>query len=150
MDFTQINKPMKPKLLLRIASGVMIFHLLGHTIGQSIWKQATDPVEQEVISQMTGHKFLFMGSIRSLADYYDGFSWATSIGLIFFAVILWLVSGAVKENAGLVLKILIATTICLFAWSIDEFIFFFLFAACITLLAAILTLGAITQIRNQN
>lgn len=140
---------MKPKLLLRIASGAMVFHLLGHTYGHSTWKQATDPVRQEVISQMTGHKFPFMGSIRSFANYYDGYGWATSIGLIFFAVILWLVSGAVKENAGLVLKILIATTICLFAWSIDEFIYFFPFAACITLVAAILSLVAIAQIRNQ-
>lgn len=140
---------MKPKLLLRIASGAMLFHLLGHTYGHSTWKQATDPVKQTVISQMTDHRFPFMGNIRSMADYYDGYGWATSIGLIFFALILWFVSGAVKENTTLALKLLIATTICLVAWSIDEFIFFFPFAACITLLAAILTLIAIFQIRNQ-
>jgi len=139
---------MKPKLLLRIASGAMIFHLLGHTYGHSAWKKATDPVKQGVISQMTGHKFPFMGSIRSLADYYDGFSWATSIGLMFFAAILWLAASAVKETAKLVVKFLVATAICLFAWSIDEFIFFFPFAACNTLLASILTLVAIVQIKS--
>ncbi len=140
---------MNSKLLLRIASGAMFFHLLGHTYGHSTWKQTTDPVKQGVLSQMTDHKFPFMGSMRSLADYFDGYSWATSIALFFFAVILWLVSGAVKENAGLAVKLLIAIAICLFAWSIDEFIFFFPFAACNTLLAAILTLVAIVKIRNR-
>ena len=140
---------MKPKLLLRIASGTMIFHLLGHTMGHSSWKHTTDPIKQQVINQMNEHTFPFMGSIRSLADYYEGYGWLTSIGLIFFALILWLTADVRKENAGLVLKLLIATTICLLAWSIDELIFFFPFAACITLVAAILSLVAILQIRKQ-
>jgi hypothetical protein len=140
---------MKPKLLLRIASGAMLFHLLGHTFGHSTWKLATDPVKQAVISQMTEHKFPFMGSIRSMTEYYDGYGWATSIGLIFFALILWLISSAIKESPRLALRLLISTSICLFAWSIDEFIFFFPFAACTTLLSAILTLVAIFQIRKQ-
>jgi len=140
---------MNAKLLLRIASAAMIFHLLGHTMGQSGWKQTTDPIKQEVINQMTGHQFPFMGSVRSMANYYDGYGWACSIALIFFAVILWVVSGAVKESPGLSNKILIVSTVCLFAWSVDEFIYFFPFAACTTLLAAILSLAAIIAIRNQ-
>ncbi|HYV93812.1 MAG TPA: hypothetical protein VE978_18695 [Chitinophagales bacterium] len=140
---------MKSKLLLRIASGAMLFHLIGHTFGHTNWKHDANPERQEVINQMMNHQFPFMGAIRSMGDYYEGYGWASAIAILFFALILWLVSGAVKENTSLATKILVVTTICLFAWSIDEFIFFFPFAACVTLLAGILTLVAIIQIRNQ-
>ena len=140
---------MKAKLLLRIASGLMIFHLIAHSYGHSTWKQTTDPIKQEVISQMTEHQFPFMGTNRAMGDYYNGYGYCITIALLFFAIVLWLVSCSLKDNAALAFKLLIATIGCLFIWSIDEFIFFFPFAACITLLAAILTLIAIIQIRNQ-
>ena len=140
---------MKPKILLRIASLAMIFHLIGHTFGHLGWKKATDPVKLEVINQMTGHKFPFMGTIRSMGDYFDGFSYATSIGIILMAVILWVVAGSLKETTVLSFKIMITVTICLFVWSIDEFIFFFPFAACTTLFAAILALIAFVQMKSQ-
>lgn len=137
---------MKPKLLLRLASAAMIFHLLGHTIGATTWRETTDPLKQEVIKQMTNHQFPFMGSVRSMGNYYDGYGWLCSVGLIFFAVILWITSGSVREHASLVFKILVATTVCLLLWSIDEYIFFFPFAGSVTLLACILTFVAALQI----
>ena len=140
---------MKAKLFLRIASGLMIFHLIAHSFGHYGWKQTSDPIKQEVISQMTEHKFQFMGTDRAMGDYYNGYGYAVTIALLFFAIVLWLVSSSLKDNAALAFKLLIATIACLFMWSIDEFIFFFPFAACITLLAAILTLVAILQIRKQ-
>jgi hypothetical protein len=140
---------MKAKLLLRIASGAMLFHLLGHSVGNATWTQTTDPVKQEVINAMTNHDFPFMGAMRSMGDYYSGYGYCVSIALLFFAVVLWLFSGAVKENIALVYKLLVATTFFLFAWSIDEFIFFFPFAACTTLLAALLTTIAAIQLKKQ-
>ena len=140
---------MKPKILLRIASLAMILHLIGHTFGHLGWKKATDPVKLEVINQMTEHKFPFMGTTRSMGDYFDGFSYAASISMILMAVILWIVAGSLKETAGLAFKIMVTLTICLFALSIDEFIFFFPFAACTTLFTAILTLIAIVQLKIQ-
>lgn len=140
---------MKPKILLRIASAAMIFHLIGHTFGHLSWETTTDPVKQEVISQMIGHKFPFMGTTRSMGEYFNGFSYATSIGMILMAIILWIVAGVLKEPGKLAFKILVTITICLFAWSIDEFIFFFPFAACTTLFAGILALIATMQLRNQ-
>src|SRR5258706_5222640 len=103
---------MKTKLLLRFASGLIIFHLIGHTFGHSIWKHDTNTERQAVIDQMTGHQFPFMGAIRSMADYYDGYGWASSIALIFFALVLWLVSNTAKESAGLAFNILVTTTVC--------------------------------------
>ncbi|PSL45371.1 hypothetical protein CLV51_10473 [Chitinophaga niastensis] len=140
---------MKPKLLLRIAAGLMLFHLAGHSIGQCTWKQATDPVKQAVISQMTDHRFPFMGSIRSMGDYYEGFSYASSIALLLLAVMLWLISGALTNSGSLAYKMTVTITIALFVWSIDEFFYFFPFAACNTLLAALFTLAAVIQLKKQ-
>src|SRR6185436_4776750 len=125
---------MKPKLLLRIAAGLMIFHLAGHSFGHMNWKQDVNPERQEVINQMLGHQFPFMGAVRSMGDYYDGYGYASSIALTLMAVILWIVSGSLNEKSGLAFKITVTLTIALFLWSMVEFMFFFPFAACTTLL----------------
>ena len=140
---------MKPKLLLRLASGLILLHLVLHSIGQSSWKQTTDPIKQSVVSQMTDHKFPFMGTVRSMGDYFNGFGYATSIGLALMGVLLWMLSGSSKENVGLSSKLLAVLAVSLFVWSLDEFIFFFPFAACITLLAGLLTCIATLQLRQQ-
>jgi hypothetical protein len=79
---------MKPKLLLRIASVLIPLHALGHIYGFSGWKETTDPVKQEVISQMFGHSFEFKGSVRSLGEYYDEYGWFATIALLTIAVLL--------------------------------------------------------------
>lgn len=139
---------MKPKLLLRLSSGTMIFHLVGHTLGHAGWKHPAEPVQQEVVRQMQENRFLFMGSIRSLGEYYDGYGYACSVALAFFALILWLSSDAANENKVLTTKMVGGTTVCLFAWSVNEFIFFFPFAALITALAGTLALVALIQVRS--
>ncbi len=113
---------MKPKILLRIASIIMFLHDIGHTFGHLTWKQSPDPAKQEVIKQMTDNKFPFMGAVRSMSDYYDGYGWASTLALLLIAAL---------------------------AWGIDELIFFFPFAAAFSLLAFLLTGIAIFQIRNQ-
>lgn len=140
---------MSTKLLLRIASGLMIFHVIGHTLGHIGWKKTTDPVKQEVINQMTGHKFPFMGANIGLGDAFEGYGWALSIAMIFFALTLWFISSSLSDGKAMSQKILVALFFCLLVWSIDEFIFFFPFAACTTLLAAILTLIATVQMKSQ-
>ena len=42
---------MKPKILLRIASAVVIFHDMGHTLGAVTWRQSPDPIKQMIINQ---------------------------------------------------------------------------------------------------
>jgi hypothetical protein len=131
-----------PKILIRIAAILMLVHLLGHTTGFSGWKKATDPAQQEVIKQMTGPRFSFMGAIHSMGDYYDGFGYGCSIGMLLFILVLWFVSGELGASPGLAKKMLLSVAVCLLAWGIDEIICFFPFAACTTLLAFVLTTTA--------
>ncbi len=127
----------------------MFLHDIGHTFGHLTWKQSPDPAKQEVIKQMTDNKFPFMGAVRSMSDYYDGYGWASTLALLLIAAILWIASGVKTESANLVKKILVVLSLILLAWGIDELIFFFPFAAAFSLLAFLLTGIAIFQIRNQ-
>ena len=141
---------MRIKRLLRIASILLIIHVMGHTFGHLGWKNAKEPEKQEVIHQMTGHKFPFMGEERSMGDYFEGYGWACSIALILMAILLWIISGAFSENKHLCRKIALALMCSLFAWCLVEFLFFFPFAACTTLLAAILTLIACIPLKDRS
>ncbi|MFI5136422.1 MAG: hypothetical protein ACHQIM_01260 [Sphingobacteriales bacterium] len=134
---------MRPKLLLRIAAVLMFIHGVLHTFGFSGWKNEPNPVEHQVISQMTGHQFPFMGATHSLADYYDGFGYASSIALFLIAVLLWIVSGELTSNTGLAKKMIIALGIALLFWGVDEVIFFFPFATAITSLACVCSFWAV-------
>ena len=128
---------MKPKFLLRIAAILIIVHSGLHTLGFSGWKQAPDPVEHGVIQQMTGHAFPFMGASHSLADYYDGFGYACSIALFLIGAILLIIASDLSSDTALAKKIIIALSIALLFWGIDELIFFFPFAAGLTLIACV-------------
>jgi len=133
---------MKPKILLRIAAILIFIHSVLHTFGFGTWKEAADPVYKVIVNGMTGHKFPFMGAIHSLGDFYEGFGYASSIALFLIAIILWFVSGETSRSANLSKKIIYAVGIALVAWGVDELIFFFPFAAIITLTAATLTLSS--------
>lgn len=133
---------MTPKLLIRIAAVLIFIHGFGHTIGHSGWKKAPDPVERQVIQQMTGHKFPFMGETRSLAEYYDGYGYACSIALFVIAAIFFIVAVDLSANIKLAKKIVLTLSIGLLFWALDEWIFFFPFAAAITFLAFVSSIYA--------
>jgi hypothetical protein len=131
---------MKPKILLRIAAILIFIHSILHTYGFNTWKKAPDPVYKIIVDGMTTHTFPFMGAVRSLGNFYEGFGYASSIALFLIAVVLWHVSGETDRTTNLAKKIIYAVGIALVAWGIDELIYFFPFAAAITLTAAVLTL----------
>ena len=83
---------MIPKILLRVAAFVMLLHTIGHAFGHLTWKQASDSTKQEVINKMTQKQFPFMGSVRSMGDYYNGYGFASTIALLFVVFLLWIVS----------------------------------------------------------
>lgn len=138
---------MNVKILLRIASGLLIFHLVAHTLGHSGWKRADQPLKQEIINKMIGHEFPFMGADRSMGDYYEGYGYVSTVALAFMAAVLWIISGAANTNKELSYKILLSLSFALLFWSGIEFIYFFPFAASITLVACLLTFASGIQLR---
>ncbi|MBS1532051.1 MAG: hypothetical protein JSU01_17250 [Bacteroidetes bacterium] len=137
---------MSSKILLRIASVLMLIHCILHTIGFSSWKD--DPARKDVVKAMTGPRLPFMGSNRNMADYYDGFGYATSIALVLIAVSLWVVSTELTSRS-LAKKLILTLAIILTFWGVDEIIYFFPFAASISWLSALCTFIAYARLNKQ-
>jgi hypothetical protein len=126
----------KAKILLRIACVLIFVHLAGHFIGHTGWKNPTDPKMQEVVSVMIENKANYMGAVRSLADFYHGYSLLLFIvyGLSIWA--LWILSsGFNKKNSQLTKRLVIPFGITYLAFGAVEFWLFFPFAAIISTLA---------------
>ena len=65
---------MKAKILLRVASLLILVHLLGHSMGHLQWDKPKDPKMKEVVDIMKGYSTQFMGATKSMANYYEGYS----------------------------------------------------------------------------
>ncbi|GGH34374.1 LIC_13387 family protein [Dyadobacter endophyticus] len=134
---------MKPRLFLRIAALCILVHLIGHFFGHFSWRETPDPVKQEVIRQMTGPKFEFMGVMRSMGDYFEGY------GLILFIVYgmsIALILSAMRyadSNHDIARKVLTPIGIGFVAMGAIEFVYFFPFAASLSLGAGIFIILAI-------
>ena len=128
---------MKPKILLRIAAILILIHAILHTAGFSGWKNDPDPAKHQVIQLMTGQKFPLMGTSRNMGEYYDGFGYASSIALLLIASLLWFTSGELLSSISLAKKVILILSFALLLWGVDELIYFFPFAASITLLACL-------------
>jgi hypothetical protein len=137
---------MNPKILLRIASVTMFLHLIGHSFGNASWKKTNDPLKIKVIGVMTDYKFPFMGSIRSFGENFTGYGYAVSLLLILLSLLLWIISSSLNLPSNFISKILVTIFICLLGLSVDEFVFFFPFAAGMSLFSAFLTGIAVLQI----
>jgi hypothetical protein len=140
---------MKPKLLLRIAAVLILIHGILHTSGFGQWKRDPDPAKHEVIKQMTGQKFPFMGTSRNMGEYYDGFGYCGSIALFLIAAMLLIVASDLSSNTALAKKVVIALGIALLFWATDELIYFFPFAVGLTSVACICCFWSVYLLNNK-
>lgn len=127
---------MKAKLLLRIASGLMLFHTLGHSIGAFTWNQAHNAALKQVIDGMVNNHFNFMGRSVTIGSFYAGYGYCMIAVLLFTSILLWLLSNEPQFRIMLLLGIFMVIL------GILEFIFFFPLPAICSALAGIFTLWA--------
>lgn len=74
-------------MLLRIASAISIVFALGHSLGGlSQWSPMGG---NAVLDAMRTVRFLVMGVRRSYLDFFMGFGWSLSIGMLLQAALLW-------------------------------------------------------------
>lgn len=141
LEFSQLFPTnMSKKILLRIAAIVVFIHLLGHTIGHLAWDKPKDPKMNEVVMAMKGYSANFMGAVRSMADYYNGYSVIMFGVYVMTIMILWILSGAPREYEKLVNRLVLPMGVVYMFFAGTEFIFFFPFATTISCLAGLLML----------
>lgn len=130
---------MKPKILLRIASAIIVLHAIGHLFGMASWTDAKTDEQKMVVHAMTDHRFPFMGALHSFGDSFNGFGYILEISLLLAAYLLWISGSAIDSCPVICKKLSAALFIALFAQALLEFIYFFPLAASMTLIAALLT-----------
>lgn len=126
---------MSSKLLIRIAAALMLLHTIGHCMGVF---GKLDPSTVPVMNAMKSQSFPFMGRSCTLADFYNGYGFTMIFVLVLVSALLWILSAEAQKSKAAVLQLrLIAGFILVMA--VIEYIYFFPFAAGISLLASILT-----------
>lgn len=135
---------MNAKILLRIATIPILIKLLGHSAGHSGWDNPEDPRMKEVVSAMKGYTGEFMGASYNMAEYYTGYSLMLVCVYLLIAYILWLVSGFISEQVSLTNKIVYPIAFIFFIFGVLEFLYFFPFAASMSVLAGVLMILSIT------
>jgi len=132
---------MKPKLLLRIAAVLMFLHTMGHTLGALTWKTAPNPVIGLVIKGMETNHFDFMGRSVTLASFYEGYGFMMIFVYMYMSILLWLLS--TDPGNKLCVRLLPILAILLLSLGIIEYIYFFPFAAAISVVAGLCTLASL-------
>jgi hypothetical protein len=132
---------MRPKILLRISSVIMLLHLIGHSMGAFTWKQAPNPAVGRVIAGMEQEHFDFVGKSVTLASFFTGYGFINIFILLLLICLLWLLSTSSDR------RLLWPITFYLFAQAILEFVYFFPLPAIMSLVAAILSALALYYFR---
>lgn len=131
---------MNSKILLRVAACLMLFHTLGHTIGALTWNKPPTAAAALVIKGMQAAHFNFMGRYTTIASFYEGYGIIMIFVLLLLTAVLWLLSGDAEST--LARQLMAPVGIFLLLMAVAELIYFFPFAAAISLLACIAVLIA--------
>lgn len=140
---------MRPKLLLRIAAGCLLFFAVGHSIGHVTRHQVTDAKAKEVLQMMADNKFDLFGQMRSYDEMFTGMSLNLTLTLLAFIAIQWTISTIADTNKKLAIKLLIPLSLCVFGFSVTGFLFFFPVPAVTCLATVILNTIAGIQLNRK-
>jgi hypothetical protein len=133
---------MKPKVLMRFASGLLFIYASGHTIVHFTRHRSRDIVAQKVMKTMSEYKINMYGQMRSYDESYSGMSMNMIFSLVSFSLILWILSNFAERNRVLVRASLVPVSICLVGYTITGFLFFFPAPAYASFISAVLTIVA--------
>jgi hypothetical protein len=137
---------MRPKLFVRLAAFSVLALLLGQTIGMATWDSPGDSGKKTVVHMMKAVRTPFMGSTKSLADYYNGDNWLILgfHGLVIFILLnLALQIGSHQKRMAIAISSAIALVYLLFG--VVYFVYFFPLPLILSLLTSVFLAVAIRR-----
>ncbi|MBD2705497.1 hypothetical protein IC229_33105 [Spirosoma sp. BT702] len=140
---------MKPRTSLRTAAFFVLFFALGHSIGHFTRKDTNDPKASEVLRAMETYKFPIGMQFRSYDEFYTGMSLNMTLTLITLSILLWLLSSQTENASKNTTQLLYPILLCLLAFAITSFLYFFLVPAITSLAAILLILYAIIRLKKE-
>ncbi|NOU46609.1 MAG: hypothetical protein HOO86_06050 [Bacteroidales bacterium] len=141
---------MKPKVMLRFASGILILFTFWHIAVHFTRHNTKDIRIQKVLKAMTENKFEMFGQLRSYDDNYNGMSLNLIFSLLAFSIMLWILSIFTERNRVLVRALLVPISFCLIGYSITGFLYFSPIPAYTSFIAAVLTIVCVFKMVNKN
>jgi hypothetical protein len=129
---------MSPKIFVRIAAFAVLLLLIGQSLGMVMWDSPADVQKKAVVQMMKAVNTPFMGSTKSLADYYNGDNWLIFgfHGLVIF--ILWVLSAQIgSPQKRVAVAIVSAIALIYLVFSVVYFLYFFPLPIILSLLTSI-------------
>lgn len=140
---------MKPKLLIRIAAGCMLFFAFGHSMGHFTRHEVTTQTEKDVLKIMSENKFDLFGHTTSYDGMYTGISLDLIFTLLAFTIILWLISTISTTDKKTAFNLLLPLTLCVLGFSVTGFLFFFPVPAITCLVTVLLSVVALIKLKSE-
>jgi hypothetical protein len=129
---------MSPKIFIRIAAVAVLLLLIGQTMGMLVWDSPADMQKKAVVQLMKAVSTPFMGSTKSLADYYNGDNWLVFGFHALVIFILWVLSGQIgSSQKRMVVTIVSAIALVYLVFSVVYFVYFFPLPIILSLLTSI-------------
>lgn len=141
---------MKPKILLRFASGLLMVYAVGLAIIYFNRHRMDDVRAQKVMKMMAEYKFNMYGQMRSFDETYKAMSLNLLFSLIALSLILWILSIFTERNRVLVRTLLIPVSFCLLGYTTTGFLFLFPAPAYISLISSVLSILSVFLMVNKN
>jgi hypothetical protein len=129
---------MRPQILVRLGAFSILALLLGQTIGMMTWGNPADGRKKDVVQMMKAISTPFMGSTKSLADYYNGNNWLIFgfHGLaIFILLVLATQIGSSQKRTAIIISSAIA--LIYFTFSVVYYVYFFPLPVILSLLTSV-------------
>lgn len=137
---------MTSKLFLRIAFGLILFHLLGHTVGHFTWRDTEDQTLRQLIQQMDSYSFDFMGTPQTLGGHHEGYSTMLAVTLIMLATMTWMFSSKI-ENTPQLKSVILTIGLFFLVFGVIEAIYFFPLPGVTSVLAGISYILAYSRVK---
>jgi hypothetical protein len=87
---------MTTTVLLRISAVISLLFAVGHSLGGL--KKWSPMGDNEVLKSMETVRFDTMGANRSYLDFFMGFGWSLSVGMLLQSALLWQLASLARSN----------------------------------------------------
>ena len=141
---------MTPTTFLRTASILTLIHAVLHTVGGVLSPPKHGAEEVLVLETMRAHRFEFMGSLRSYADFLLGYGVFVALILLVDAVLFWQLAGLAPSKPAWMRPILAVFIFNFVAMAIVSWRYFFIAPVATELIIAACLAAAFVGLRGRD
>jgi hypothetical protein len=130
---------MKPKLLLRITSFLMLFYAVSHTFSVLTVKKVTDEQALKTLDMMSAVFVPMFGkpSPSTYFNFFFGYGLSSTVTLLTLCALFWMLAGQAEEAPARVRNLLLPLLCAMIGYAVLDFVYFFPPPAIVCVLASV-------------